>query len=153
MKTGDYFCIYNPSDCDESGVEVYVTPSETLNVGFICDCSEVHVTACEDIQSGEITCAITAEACNPKCPKCEGCDTCDPTHDPFSPLEQRLGRENGVNQLDCRLCQRREILAPIPTPTLNPVPSLSDSASASSSEVNTAVTMACLLCFLIRWFG
>ncbi len=59
--SGEYFCIYFPSDCDHSGYEVYATPAETLAAGVVCDCSKVHVSAC---QSGRYEyCSLNGDSC------------------------------------------------------------------------------------------
>jgi len=109
--SGEYFCIFNPSDCDESGNEVYVSPADTLALGVICDCSEVHVAGCVT-ESKRAFCAINADGCRP-------------TWDYFSPHTLRLDRDPNFDGpdlshtpgLDCRLCRKKNTESPTPAPT------------------------------------
>ncbi len=103
-ETGSYFCIFDPSDCDELGTETYVIPEATLAAGIICDCSEVHVTSCENnLNSGDIMCAIKGESCAEE-------------YFPTSPIAQRTNREFNGSDLDCRLCRKVNTLSPTPAP-------------------------------------
>jgi len=108
-ETNEYFCIYNPSDCEESGKEVYVNPTDTLAAGVTCDCSEVHVTACVTT-SLRAFCAVNAKGCRPTWPA-------------YSPHHQREGRLSGTGSggagpnFDCRLCRKKNTSSPTPSPT------------------------------------
>jgi len=110
-NTKEFFCIYDPSECEESNQEVYLTPKETLvRRGTPCDCSEVHVTACVGC-SGRSHCVLR----NEDCPE----DTC--VESARSPHFQRTEREEGKDNLDCRLCMRVNT----PPPTTPPTKSIS----------------------------
>ena len=82
--TNEYFCIYYPTDCDESGTEVYVNPTDTLAAGVTCDCSQVHVTVCVGSRG---YCALNENGCRD-----------DGDEVAFSPFAQKSGREgtNGI---------------------------------------------------------
>lgn len=131
-ESGEYFCIYNPSDCDESGNEVYVSPSETLALGVICDCSEVHVAGCVT-ESKRAFCAINADGCRP-------------TWDYFSPHTLRLDRDpnyygpdlSHTPGLDCRLCKKKNTESPTPAPTPLFKPT---TKQPTSSPIDSPVTM------------
>jgi len=100
--TNEYFCIYYPTDCDESGTEVYVNPTDTLAAGVTCDCSQVHVTACIGSRG---YCALNENGCRD-----DGYEVA------FSPFAQKSDRE-GTKGIDCRLCRKRNTMTPTPAPT------------------------------------
>jgi len=102
--TNDYFCIYDPDECVVSNNEVYMTPAETKAAGITCDCSEVHVTACITDYNA-VMCAVKKDACEPSYPI------------KLNPHEQRLDRESGADELDCRLCKKTNTIKPTPYPT------------------------------------
>jgi len=104
----EYFCIFLPSDCEDSGKEVYLTPSETLARGVSCDCSKVHVTGC--VSPGlRSSCAL----------RDDGCDDEDEVR---SPHFQRSDRDKGNNGLDCILCSKVNTATPIISPTTSVAP-------------------------------
>eukprot|EP00592_Proboscia_alata_P006456 CAMPEP_0194356338 /NCGR_PEP_ID=MMETSP0174-20130528/4023_1 /TAXON_ID=216777 /ORGANISM="Proboscia alata, Strain PI-D3" /LENGTH=408 /DNA_ID=CAMNT_0039125897 /DNA_START=226 /DNA_END=1449 /DNA_ORIENTATION=+ len=91
--TNEYFCIYDPADCEESGMELYVTPEETMLAGFLCDCSQVHVFACL-LMTSTSYCALNANGCLPD-------------HQILSPnILRTLRNETKDDWLDCRLCSK-----------------------------------------------
>ncbi len=106
IVSNEYFCIYDPKDCEESELEVYATPAETSAAGVVCDCSNVHVWGCRtDI--GETFCAMNEVSFT-----LDGCI-------PISPLSQRIDRAVAGNDgLDCRLCRQSNTASPTPAPTL-----------------------------------
>lgn len=126
--SGEHFCIYDPADCDESGTEVYATPSETLAAGVICDCSQVHVGACitDTLQS---FCTIRENGCR------DGWSY-------YSPHTQRLDRENGVGiddtRIDCRLCQKSYTKEPTPAPSTLFKPTISPTKTSAVPGFTTA---------------
>jgi len=108
--SGEHFCVYNPTDCDESGTEEYVNAAATLALGVVCDCSEVHVSSCVT-DSKRAFCAINAEGCRPTWPH-------------YSPHTQRLHRDPNYSGgalptpgLDCRLCRKKNTPSPTSSPT------------------------------------
>jgi len=114
-RTEEHFCIYYPSDCDESGEEVYRTPSETLAANVTCDCSKVHVTACLE-KSGKATCAAEPQSC-------------DSFLTSLTPHQQRLRRQTFDN-LDCILCKKSNTAIPTLSPTKSVAPTYSPTKSA-----------------------
>ncbi len=86
-----------------------------MTAGVICDCSEVHVSACIT-DSARAFCAINALGCRPTWPH-------------YSPHIQRMDRETGSGightTVDCRLCRKRNTKEPTTAPTtyLKPTPS------------------------------
>jgi len=104
LETNDYFCIYDPDECVASNNEVYATPAQTKAAGFDCDCSEVHVTACKT-ESDRVMCAVNKAACNQSYMY------------KMTPHTQRVDRESGVDNLDCRLCRKSNTVKPTPSPT------------------------------------
>lgn len=115
-QDNEYFCIFVPSDCDESGKEVYLTPNETLARNVSCDCSKVHVTGCVSIRSTS-QCAMNGNGC-------------DEGYEVRSPHFQRTDRTEGNNGLDCLLCSRVNTATPTPAPTISRSPSSSPTISA-----------------------
>lgn len=164
--TNEYFCIFHPSDCDESRVEVYLTPTATSNAGVTCDCSEVHVTACRSHPLGHPAarsfCAVDPDGC------AEG-------HLAVSPHQQRVHRQTGVDGMDCRLCGRVDTEEPtswpsgyyVPTPTptvaptempverLKPMVPVIDSTSGVdvivAVSIGSFVGLVMLVCFSWAW--
>lgn len=111
-SSAEYFCIYDPSDCNESGTEVYATPSETLAAGIVCDCSQVHVWGCRTNRHS--FCATNNSSFS-----FTGCV-------PSSPHAQRSNRAKpGSDGLDCRLCRKRNTAMPTAFPTTRYAPSTS----------------------------
>jgi len=108
-QTGAYLCIYDPSDCDESGEEVYLSPDDTRMVlpDATCDCSEVHVTGC--IRSMRSSCAIEP-------------DSCPDFSEIISPHDQRQNRLARMDGLDCRLCRYSNTARPTFPPTTKKLP-------------------------------
>mmetsp|Transcript_17871 Transcript_17871/g.20590 ORF Transcript_17871/g.20590 Transcript_17871/m.20590 type:complete len:426 (-) Transcript_17871:291-1568(-) len=101
--TNEYFCIYDPADCEESGMELYVTPEETMLAGFLCDCSQVHVFACL-LMTSTSYCALNANGCLPD-------------HQILSPNVLRTLRDETKDDwLDCRLCSKVNTASPAPFP-------------------------------------
>lgn len=128
--TGEYFCIYDPLDCDEGADEVYIIPAETAAAGVKCDCSEVHVTACQydrstDSEEDDVLCVVKSDACAKY-------ENFKETGDPFtsiSPYQQKVNRDNGSSTLDCRLCVKTILPseppnAPATSPTTNTGPNI-----------------------------
>mmetsp|Transcript_21867 Transcript_21867/g.26722 ORF Transcript_21867/g.26722 Transcript_21867/m.26722 type:complete len:253 (-) Transcript_21867:126-884(-) len=121
MLTGEYFCIFDPLDCDDGTEWVYVTPDETMAA---CDCSEVHVTACKN-SNDDIMCAVKAESC------AEG-------YNAISPYAQMVNRGNETSLLDCRLCVKINTAEPTFAPSLfeTPIPTLPPTTFAPKSGLN-----------------
>jgi len=119
--SGEHFCAYSPSDCEESETDVYITPVETLSAGKVCDCSEVHVYTCLT-DSERMFCSVNANGC-------------DPGLNIFSPFEQRMRRKAGIDKMDCRLCKKKNTVPPTPSPTRPPTPTESPSTSPTGSPI------------------
>ncbi len=122
---GEYFCIYDPKDCDESGTDVYATPAETLAAGVVCDCSNVHVWAC---RTGRYAFCAVGEFSF-------GMEDCIAS----SPLSQRSDRNKAESDgLDCRLCIQKNTSYPTPAPTpkirYTAFPSYSQSSPPTKAE-------------------
>ncbi len=152
ILTDEYFCIYDPKDCDESEVYEYATPAETLAAGTICDCSNVHVWGCRT-DTGETFCAIDEFSFT--------LDGCVPT----SPLSQKSDRERETGSdsdsdsnsnshsdgLDCRLCRQSNTANPTPAPTLKGAkrqtvaPTNSPTVNAKSNNSSGSVETAALI--------
>jgi len=136
IVTDEHFCIYNPSDCDESGTEVYATPAETLAAGVICDCKEVHLGACVTTSLRSF-CAINELGCRDGWPY-------------YSPHVQRVDREDGVGldgtTVDCRLCSRKNTAEPTASPTtrFQPTSRPTSNPTPSSSMTPTIVSISTL---------
>ncbi len=95
-ETGQYFCIYDPDDCNESSSEVYASPAETLVAGVRCTCRDVHVWGCRTAR--HTFCAVNEFSFR-------DLTSCMPS----SPLEQREERKKSdSDHLDCRLCRKLE---------------------------------------------
>jgi len=133
--TGDYLCVYNPTDCDESGTEEYVNAADTLALGVTCDCSEVHVSACVT-DSKRAFCAIDAEGCRSTWPY-------------YSVHTQRLHRLPDYSGdlpfiptpgLDCRLCRKKNTPAPTPAPTMRLKPTKNPTKSPTKNPTKSPVT-------------
>jgi hypothetical protein len=125
--SGEHFCIYTPSGCDEYGTEEYATPAETLAAGVICDCSKVHVWACR--AQHHTFCAVDEFSFERV-----GCV-------PNSPHVQRSDRaESGSDQLDCRLCRKSNTVAPTPAPTTLYNPSASPTSNPTLSPAAAPIT-------------
>lgn len=115
-----YFCIFLPSDCEESGKEVYLTPSETLANGISCDCSKVHVTGC--VSPGlRANCAVRD-------------DGCDDEDEMRSPHFQRSDRELGINGLDCILCSKVNTAIPTISPSTSIAPTFTPTESSMPTK-------------------
>ena len=127
--TNEYFCIYNPEDCNLSGTEVYATPAETKEAGIDCDCSQVHVTACKT-ESDRVMCAVNKAACNQSYMY------------KLSPLEQREQRNSWVDKLDCRLCKKSNTVKPTPSPTNIGNKNNDNILAVTTDSPNTAPTPA-----------
>lgn len=121
--SGIHFCVYDPKNCEDSGTEEYVNAADTLAAGVICDCSEVHVSACIT-DSKRAFCAINRDGCRPTWPY-------------YSPHTQRLDRDNvsGNRKLtptpgiDCRLCRKKNTPSPTPSPTTRLKPTQNPTSS------------------------
>ena len=124
-ETGDHFCILDPSDCEESGAEFYVNPSETKAAGIDCNCSEVHVTGCLTA-GGETFCAINNQACRANSVT-------------VSPHTQRLNRSGVGGGLDCRLCKGISTAA-TNMPTLSPTEIPTRSPTKTPTHIPTTST-------------
>ena len=109
--TGEHFCIYHPEDCDDSGTEEYQTPAQTLAAGITCDCSKVHVLACNMV-TGHLFCGIQEDSFTNIYRQCAYA----------SPHEQRTNRDSGSSNVDCRLCKMRNTVPPTPAPTYQDPP-------------------------------
>ena len=109
------------------GTEVYANPAETSAAGVICDCSEVHVSACVTTSLRSF-CAINEKGCRPGWPH-------------YSPHTQRYDREYGVGidntAVDCRLCKKKNTEEPTPSPTHEFKPSARPTASPTKLHVPT----------------
>jgi len=131
--SGEHFCIYNPSDCDESGTEVYATPSETLAAGIICDCAEVHLGVCVRLSGSNTYCAISEQGCRDDRPY-------------YSPHTQRVDRESGVGipgtTVDCRLCSRKNTEEPTPGPTMRFPPTPNPTSLPTSTPTIVSVSVS-----------
>jgi len=101
----EYFCVYSPLDCES--INDYMTPAQTRDVGKICNCYNVHVTAC--VAGGDLVyCGIDKNSCGT-------------TDVAVSPMEQRSLRLDDPENLDCRLCEQVNTATPTRSPTRTPV--------------------------------
>ena len=89
----------------------YMSILQILSAGVTCDCSQVHVTVCVGSRG---YCALNENGCR---------DDEGGTEVAFSPFAQKSGRE-GTNGIDCRLCQKRNTMAPSPAPAAFLKPSI-----------------------------
>jgi len=132
--SGEYFCVYDPKNCEDSGTEVYVNAVDTLAAGVVCDCSEVHVSACIT-DSKRAFCAINAEGCRERWPY-------------YSPHTQRLDRDDNstiVNTptpgIDCRLCRKRNTPSPTASPTTFLKPTQNPTSNPTASPMTVLPTV------------